>query len=97
MISSLFFKQDIVVLMACLYLLQGGPFYKSHEFAMLFFRHLLDTLMNASIVEASLVKSKNGDVIIYTPITNYSCDPNSLEHLFLYEFTSIYQKTNSIK
>jgi hypothetical protein len=56
MISFLSFKQDIMVLMACLYLLQGGPFYESHEFAMLFFRHLLNTLMNANIVEASFVK-----------------------------------------
>jgi hypothetical protein len=97
MISSLSFKQDIVVPMACLYLLQGGPFCESHEFAMLFFRHLLDTLMNANIVEASFVKSKNGDVIIYTPTTNYSCHPNSLERLSLYEFTSIYKKIVSIK
>jgi hypothetical protein len=53
--------------MACLYQLQGGPFYESHEFAMLFFRHFLDTLMIANIVEVSvsLVKSKNGDVVIY--------------------------------
>jgi hypothetical protein len=71
--------------MACLYQLQGGPFYESHEFAMLFFRHFLDTLMIANIVEVSvsLVKSKNGDVVIYTPIIDYSCHPNSLEHLSL--------------
>jgi hypothetical protein len=83
--------------MACLHLLRGGPFYKFHEFVMLFIKHLLDTLMNANIVEASFVRSVNGDVIIYTPTIDYSCRPNSLEHLSLYEFTSIYKKVVSIK
>jgi hypothetical protein len=65
-------KQDIAILMACLYLLRGGSFYEFHEFAMLFIKHLLDILMNANIMELSLVKSKNGDVAIYTPTTYYS-------------------------
>ncbi len=39
MICSLFSKQEIVALMACLYLLWNGPFYESHEFAMLFIEH----------------------------------------------------------
>ncbi len=69
--------------MACLYQLQGGPFYESHEFAMLFFKHFLDTLIIANIVEVSFVKSKNGDLVIYTPIIDYSCHPNPLEHLSL--------------
>ncbi len=64
---------------------------------MLFIKHLLDTLMNANIMEASFVRSVNGDVTIYTPTTNYSCHPNSLEHLSFYEFTSIYKKIASIK
>jgi hypothetical protein len=81
--------------MASLYLFRGGPFYESHEFAMLLIRHLLDTLMN--IVEASLIRSKHGDVAIYTPITNYSCHLDSLEHLSLYEFTSTYKKIASIE
>jgi hypothetical protein len=89
-VCSLSFKQEIAVPMACLYLLQGSPFYKSHEFAMLFIRHLLDILMDAYIMEASFVRLKNGDVPIYTPTINYSCCPNLLEHLSLYEFTSIY-------
>jgi len=81
------YKQDIATSMACLYLLQGGPFYESHEFSMLFIRHLLNILMNANIVEASLVRSKNGYVVIYTPTTNYSDHPNSLEHMsFLCSF-----------
>ncbi len=46
MICSLSFKQEIVVPMACLYLLRGDPFYKFHEFVMLFIKHLLDSLMN---------------------------------------------------
>jgi len=83
--------------MASLYLLRGGPFYKSHEFAMLFIRHLLDILMNANIVEASFIRSKNGNVAIYTPTTNYSCRLDSLEHLSFYEFTSTYKKIASIK
>jgi hypothetical protein len=67
-------------LMACQYLLWGGPFYKFHEFAMLFIKHLLNTLMHANIIEASLVRLENGDVLIYTPITDYSCCLDSLEH-----------------
>jgi hypothetical protein len=65
-------KQEIVIMMACkcIYLLQGGPFYEFHEFAMLFIRHFLNILMNENIVEDSVVKSKNGDVDIYTPTTN---------------------------
>jgi hypothetical protein len=61
-----------------------------HGFAMLFIRHLLDTLMTTYIMEASLVISKNGDVAIYTPTMDYSCHPNSLEHLTFYEFTLAY-------
>jgi hypothetical protein len=53
--------------------------------------------MNAKIVEVSFVRSINGNVIIYTPTVDYSCHPNSLEHLSLYEFTSIYKKVVSIK
>jgi hypothetical protein len=64
-------SQDIAVPMGCLYLLRSGFFYNFHEFAMLFIKHLLDTLMNANIMEVSFVKSKNGDVAIYTPTTNY--------------------------
>lgn len=96
MICYLSPKQKIAALMTCLYLLRGGPFYESHEFSMLFIKHLLDTLMNANIMEASLVILENGDLAIYTPTTYYSCRPNSLEHLFLYEFTSTYQKIDSI-
>ncbi len=59
-------------MMACLYLLGGGSFYKSHEFSMLFIKHFLDILMNANIMAVSLVKSMNGDVAIYTPTTKYS-------------------------
>jgi hypothetical protein len=59
--------------MACLYLLQGSPFYKSHELAMLFIKHLLDTLMNANFMEASFLRLKNGSVAIYTPTMDYSC------------------------
>jgi hypothetical protein len=57
----------------------------------------LDTLMNANIMEVSLVKSKNGDVAISTPITYYSWCLDSLEHLSLYEFTTIYKKITSIQ
>jgi hypothetical protein len=64
---------------------------------MLFIRHLLDILMNADIVEVSFVRSENGDVVIYTPITDYSCCPNSLEHLSLYEFTSTNKKIIFVK
>ncbi len=39
MICFMCSKQEIVALMACLYLLRNGPFYESHEFAMLFIRH----------------------------------------------------------
>jgi hypothetical protein len=53
--------------------------------------------MNADIVEVSVVRLVNGDVTIYTPTIDYSCCPNSLEHLSLYEFTSIYKKVVSIK
>jgi hypothetical protein len=70
MICFLSSKQTITTLMACLYLLQGGPFYESHKFVMLFIKHLLDTLMNANIVEVSLERSVNGDVVTYTPTTN---------------------------
>jgi hypothetical protein len=80
------YKQDIAASMTCLYLLQGGPFYKSHEFSMLFIRHLLNILMNVDIVEASFVRSKNRYVVIYTPTTHYSNHPNSLEHVSFYEF-----------
>ncbi len=83
MVCFLSYKQKITVPMACLYLLRGSPVYKSHEFAMLFIRHLLDVLINANIMEAALVRSKNGNVAIYTPTTNYSCYPGSLEHLSL--------------
>jgi hypothetical protein len=48
--------------------------------------------MNVNIMEASFVISKNGDVAIYTPIMDYSCHRDSLEHLSLYKFTSIYKK-----
>jgi hypothetical protein len=78
-------------------LFEGSPFYKSHEFSMLFIRHLLNILMTTNIVEASLVRSKNGDVVIYTPITDYSNHPNSLEHVSFYEFTSTYNNIFSIK
>jgi hypothetical protein len=65
--------------------------YQSHHgFAMLLIRHLLDILMNTYIMEASVVISKNGDVAMYIPTTDYSCRPNSLEHLTLYEFTLAY-------
>jgi hypothetical protein len=47
---------------------------------MLCIKHLLNTLMNANIIEASLVRLENGDVFIYTPITYYSCCLYSLEH-----------------
>jgi hypothetical protein len=83
--------------MACLYLLQGSPFYESRELAMLFIKHVLNTLMNAYIMEASLIRLKNGNVVIYTPTMDYSCCPNSLEHFFLYEFTSIYKTIASIE
>jgi hypothetical protein len=36
-----FYKQDIATSMAFLNLFQGGPFYESHEFSMLFIKHLL--------------------------------------------------------
>ncbi len=68
-----------------------------HEFSMLFIGHLLNIIMNATIVEASLVRSKNGDVVIYTPIIDYSNCPNSLEHVSFYEFTSTYTNNFSIK
>ncbi len=97
MICFLSSKQDIAVSMAYLYLLWSGSFYDFHEFAMLFIKHLLDTLMNANIMEVSLVKSKNGDVAISTPITYYSWCLDSLEHLSLYEFTTIYKKITSIQ
>jgi hypothetical protein len=77
-------------------MLQGSPFYESHELAMLFIKHLLDTLMNADIMEASLIKLKNGNVAIYTPTMDYSYCPNSLEHFSLYEFTSTYKKFTSV-
>jgi hypothetical protein len=64
---------------------------------MLFIKHLLDTLMNVDIVEASFIRSVHGDVTIYTPTIDYSCHPNSLGHLSFYEFTSIYKKVASIK
>jgi hypothetical protein len=83
--------------MTCLYLFQGGPFYESHKFVMLFMKHLLNTLMNANIVEVSLVRSINGDVVIYTPTTTYSCHLDLVEHLSFYEFTSTYKKIVSIK
>jgi hypothetical protein len=72
MICFLSSKQDIAVPMACLDLLRGGSFYEFHEFATLFIKHLLDVLMNVNIMELSFVKSKNGDVAIYTPTTYYS-------------------------
>jgi hypothetical protein len=53
--------------------------------------------MNANIVEVSLVRSVNGDVVIYTPTTNYSCHLDLVEHLSFYEFTSTYKKIVSIK
>jgi len=53
--------------------------------------------MNVDIVEASFVKLINGDVAIYTLTIDYSCYLDSLEHLSLYEFTSLYKKINSIK
>jgi hypothetical protein len=53
--------------------------------------------MDANIMEASLIRSKNGNVAIYTPTTNYSCHLDSLEHLSLYEFTSTYKKIAAIK
>jgi hypothetical protein len=53
--------------------------------------------MNANILEASFVRSKNEDVVIYTPIIDYSYCPNSLEHVSLYEFTSTYKNIFSIK
>jgi hypothetical protein len=58
MICFMSSKQEIVIMMACkyIYLHQRGPFYKSHEFAMLFIRYLLNILMNANIVEDSFVK-----------------------------------------
>ncbi len=83
--------------MACLYLLRGSPFYEFHEFAMLFIKHFLDNLMNVYIVEVSLIRSKNGDVVIYTPTMDYSCHTHSLKHLSLYEFTSTYKQIASIK
>jgi hypothetical protein len=39
--------------------------------------------MIANIEEVSLVKSKNGELVIYTLIIDYSCHPDSLEHLSL--------------
>ncbi len=53
--------------------------------------------MNENVVEVSLVRSENGDVVIYTPVMDYSCCPNSLEHLSLYEFTSTYKTIASIE
>jgi hypothetical protein len=64
---------------------------------MLFIRHHLDTLMNVNIVEVSLVRSKNGDVVVYMPIIDYSCCLDSLEHLSFYEFTLIYKKKSLTK
>jgi hypothetical protein len=55
MICFLLSKQEITTPMT-LYLFRGGHFYMSHEFAMLFIKHLLNTLMNANIMEASFVK-----------------------------------------
>jgi hypothetical protein len=78
--------------MACLYLLKSSPFYKFHGFAILFIKHFLNTLMNVNIMEASLVRSKNGNVAIYTPTMDYSCRRDSLEHFSLYEFALIYKK-----
>jgi hypothetical protein len=46
MICFMSSNQEIVALMACLYLLWNGPFYESHEFAILFIRHFLNILMN---------------------------------------------------
>jgi hypothetical protein len=56
MICFMSSKQEIVIMMACkyIYLHQGGPFYKSHEFSMLFIKHLLDILMNVNIVRINL-------------------------------------------
>ncbi len=48
-------------------------------------------------MEVSFVRSVNGDVVIYTPTTNYSCHLDSVEHLSFYEFTSTYKKIVSIK
>jgi len=78
-------------------LFHGGPFCEFHEFSMFFIGHLLNILMNATTVEYSLVRLKNGDVVIYTPITDYSNRPNSLEHVSFYEFTSTYTNKFSIK
>jgi hypothetical protein len=63
----------------------------------LFIRHLLNILMNANIMEASLIRLKNGNVAIYTPTMDYSFWPNSLKHLSFYEFTSTYKKVASIE
>jgi len=41
MICFMSFKQEIAILMAWLYLLPGGPFYKFHEFVMLFIKYFL--------------------------------------------------------
>jgi hypothetical protein len=66
MICFMSSKQKIIVLMACLYLLWSGPFYEFHEFVILFIKHLLYNLMNANIVEVSLVRSINGNLAIHT-------------------------------
>jgi len=97
MVCSLSSKQKIVAPMTCLYLLQGGPFYEFHKFVMLFMKHLLNILMNANIVEVSIIRSINGDVVIYTPTTIYSCHLDSVEHLSFYEFTSTFKNIVSIK
>jgi len=83
--------------MVCLYLLQGGPFYKSHQFAMLSIKHLLDILENAKNVEALLVISENMNVVVYSPIIDYSGHLDSVKDPSLCEFTLIYEKNAPIE
>jgi hypothetical protein len=79
MVCLLSFKLEIATLMLCLYLLQGSPFYDSHEFAMISISHLLDTLKNTESIDASIVRFKDGNLAICSSTTDYVCRLDTLE------------------
>lgn len=64
---------------------------------MLSIKHLLDILENAKNVEALLVRSKNINVVVCSPIINYSGRLDSLEDPSLCEFILTYKKVAPIK
>jgi hypothetical protein len=59
---------------------------------MLSIKHLLDILENAKNVEALLVRSKNINVVVCSPIIDYSGHLDSLEDPSLCEFILTYKK-----